>query len=357
MPSLNHSKRLGDIMLNVSKSLKFAVITLMLFVVVIVAVGVGSVYIPPSHTLTILVNKLLGLPLPDDITAVTADIVLQMRIPRIMLALISGMGLALSGVMMQSVLRNPLASSFTLGVSSGASLGAGVAILFSVTVFGVFTLPAFGLTAGLLTVFLSLTVAYKLDKHMQNHSIILTGMAFSLFANAMLTIVLSLSKEQMSQLIYWQMGSFSMGGMSQSFVLYPTVLICFLLAMFYSSQMDIMTLGDEQAMTTGVNARAVKVTLLAIGAMLTGTIVSVVGVIGFVDLFTPHVARKIFGSSHRYVLPASALLGGLFMVLCDLISRTVASPIIIPIGAVTSALGAPFFIYLFFSGKKKGGAA
>ena len=321
-------------------------------VVLVLAMGIGSVPIAPGDTASVILHQLFGTPLKENLAEVTQSILLNLRIPRVLLAFVCGSGLAVSGVMMQSVLRNPLASSFTLGVSSGAALGASIAILFGVSVFGFFTLPIFGLVSGMATVVLALGVAAKIDKNLQNNSIILTGMAFSFFANALITIIISLSPEQLQRLVFWQMGSFSMKTPQHLLVLFPAVLVGILVVMKYARQMDIMTLGDEQAQTTGVDARRMKWLLLSLGAMLTGFIVAIVGVIGFVDLFTPHVARKLFGASHKYVIPAAALLGGVFMVLCDLVARTLAAPLELPVGAITAAIGAPFFIYLYFSRKR-----
>lgn len=269
------------------------------------------------------------------------------------MAFISGGGLAVSGVMMQSVLRNPLASSFTLGVSSGAALGASCAIIFNISIFGMLTLPIFGLVAGLITVFLSLGVASKIDRNLQNNSIILTGMAFSLFANAIITIIMALAKEQLQQIVYWQMGSFSGKEINDVLIICPILLVSYFIVMKSNRQMDIMTLGDEQALISGVDVTKMKWVLLSFSAIIAGTIVSMVGVIGFVDLFIPHAVRKIFGASHKFVLPASILLGGAFMLLCDLAARTIVAPLELPVGAITSALGAPFFIYLYFSRRTK----
>lgn len=321
--------------------------------VLMLAMGIGSVPIAPSDTANIILNKLFGLNPFGNIDELTESILLKIRIPRTLLAFLAGSGLAISGVMMQSVLRNPLASSFTLGVSSGAALGASIAILFNISVFGFLTRPVFGLVSGLITVFLALGVAVKVDRNLQNNSIILTGMAFSLFANAMITIIMALSNEQLQQLVYWQMGSFSMKTPEHALILLPIILISCLITMRCAKQMDIMTLGDEQAQTSGVEAKRMKLFLLSISTIITGVIVSMVGIIGFVDLFTPHAARKLFGASHKYVLPASALLGGAFMVLCDLVARTLVAPLELPVGAITSAIGAPFFIYLYFSRRKK----
>lgn len=323
--------------------------------VLVLAIGIGSVSITPKDTASVILDQLLGIASNSSIDEITQSILLKIRIPRAILAFICGSGLAVSGVMMQSVLRNPLASSLTLGVSSGAALGASLAIFFGLSIFGFLTLPIFGLVSGLITVFLSLGVATKIDRNLQNNTIILTGMAFSLFANAMITIIMALSEDQLERLVYWQMGSFAMKMPEHPFLLFPVVLAGIIVVLRCARQMDIMTLGDEQAQTSGVEANRIKLLLLSLSAVITGAIVSVVGIIGFIDLFTPHVARKLFGASHKYVIPASVLLGGAFMVLCDLVARTLAAPLELPVGAITSAIGAPFFIYLYFS-RKKGSA-
>lgn len=313
------------------------------------ATAIGTVYIPPYQVLSTITENYFGVVLVENIDDITKSIILNVRLPRVLLAFLGGSGLAVSGVLMQSVLRNPLASSLTLGVSSGASLGASIAILFNVSIFGFLTLPIFGLIAGLITVFLALGIASKIDRGFQNNSIILMGTAFSLFANAMITIIMAFAKDDLQSLVYWQMGSFAMRDERYITVLLPFVLVGIILSMYYSRQIDILTLGEEQAKTTGVNAKTMKWLLLSLSAIITGAIISVVGVIGFVDLFTPHVSRKIFGASHKYVIPASAMLGGVFMVACDLLARTLVPPLEIPVGAITAMIGAPFFIYLYYS--------
>lgn len=329
------------------------VLSAICLIVLVLAMGIGSVAIAPINTANIILYKLFDFTPLGIINEIQMSILWQIRIPRTLLAFISGTGLAISGVMMQSVLRNPLASSFTLGVSSGAALGASIAILFGISVFGFLTLSVFGLVAGLITVFLALGVATKIDRNLQNNSIILTGMAFSLFANAMITILMAMSKEQLQRLVFWQMGSFAMKTPEYLLILFPVVFMGVIIVMRYARQMDIMTLGDEQAKTSGVEAIRVKWLVLSLSAVITGSIVSVVGIIGFVDLFTPHVARKLFGATHKFVLPASVLLGGAFMVVCDLVARTIVAPLELPVGAITSVVGAPFFIYLYFSRRKK----
>lgn len=335
--------------INTKKVTTLIIMLIASLVVFAVAVGVGSVYIPPIEVLSVIFEKYFGIVLVDGIDDVTKSIIINVRVPRVLLAYLSGMGLSVSGVLMQSVLRNPLASSLTLGVSAGASLGASFAILLGTTIFGALTLPIFGLTAGLITVFLALGITSKVDKNFQSTSIILMGTAFSLFCNAIITIMMSIAQDNLQSLIYWQMGSFAMRDLSYSKVLTPFVVVGIAISMVYANQLDILSLGDEQAQTTGINAKRLKWTALSIGAIMTGSIISVVGIIGFVDLFTPHVARKLYGASHKFIIPASAILGGMFMVACDIISRTIAQPLEIPVGAITAMIGAPFFIYLYYS--------
>lgn len=324
-----------------------AVITL------VASVGLGSVNIPPGQVLEILASKLSG-GTGSGTDPNLASIVWEMRFPRAVLAFLAGAALSASGTVMQSVLKNPLASSYTLGVSSGASLCAALVMAtgFTIPVLGAFTLPAAGFLGGLATVFLALAFAARLDGRMENQTVILVGMVFSLFVNAILTLVTALAREHLQQMVFWQMGSFSGRDWSHVSVLFPVALLSMLVLQLFTREMDIMSFGEEQAMSIGVDLQRVKLLLIGIAALLTGTAVSLVGVIGFVDLIAPHVIRRFFGSSHRLVLPLSAVFGGTFLMLAELVSRTVMSPTVIPVGAVTALVGAPFFAVVFFGGRK-----
>ncbi|WFA08875.1 iron ABC transporter permease [Tissierella sp. Yu-01] len=337
------------------KTRLYTLITILICIIVILmGIGIGSIYVEPKATLSILMNKLFSTPLLHDIQDASVSIVWNLRIPRTVLAFIVGGALAVSGTVMQSVLKNPLASSYTLGVSSGASVGAGIVILTGITipVIGMFTLPIFGLTFGLLTVFLAVSFTAKLDKNMSNNTIILVGMVLSLFINAILTLMSALGREHIQQLIFWQMGSFSSREWSSVLILLPIVIIGVLILMRYSRELDLMTFGEEQASAVGVETTKVKWVLLGLSAALTGSAISFVGVIGFIDLIAPHVVRKFFGSSHKIVIPMSMFIGGAFMVICDLIARTIVSPSELPVGAITALVGAPFFAYVYFSKRK-----
>lgn len=325
------------------------------FFILLLGVGVGTVYVSPLGILGIIGHKLFGMAVMDGISATEISIIWSLRLPRALLAFIVGGALSVSGAVMQSVLRNPLASSYTLGISSGASLGAGIVILFGFTlpVVSLFTLPIMGFLCGLATIFLVMGLSTRLGKTLENNTIILTGMVISLFVNAIVTLISALAREQMQRLIYWQMGSFSLKDWSTVLILLPVLLIGVALITHYHRELDMMTFGEDQAITMGIPLKKIKWILLITGAALTGSAISFVGVIGFIDLIAPHIVRKIFGSSHRLVIPMSAIIGGAFMVICDLVARTIVSPQELPVGAITALIGAPFFAYIYFGKKRK----
>lgn len=312
--------------------------------------AVGSTAIPVGELLAVLAGKLFGIPMPEGISEVTAGILWSIRIPRAVMAFLVGAALAASGTVMQSVLRNPLASSYTIGVSSGASLLAAIIIVsgFSLPLIGRYTLPLFGFLGGLATVFLSMALTLHFDRNLESQTIILVGMVLSLFVNALLTLVTALSSDRLSRLVFWQMGSFSGQTWANCGLVLSVLVLGLLVLLHYSREMDLMTFGEEQALSAGVDLRKVKLILIVFASLLTGTAVSLVGVIGFVDLVAPHMVRKIFGSNHRLVVPMSALFGGAFMTLADMVSRTILSPHDLPVGAVTALIGAPFFAYIYF---------
>ncbi|MEI7885254.1 MAG: iron ABC transporter permease [Clostridia bacterium] len=334
--------------------IKIIISLLICFAAIILGIGLGSIYISPADIFSILAYKLFSAPKSANISENYIAIVWNLRLPRTLLAFIVGGALAVSGTVMQSVLRNPLASSYTLGVSSGASVGAAFVIVtgFSIPILGIFTLPFVGLLAGLLTVYVAVKFAARMDTKMENNTIILVGMVFSLFINAILTLIMSISKEHLAQLTFWQLGSFSLKEWTDIAVLFPIVLVGITLIMRYTKEMDILTFGEEQAFSMGIDVSKLKWLLLGLAAALTGSAISFVGVIGFIDLIAPHVVRRIFGSAHSIVIPMSMLFGGAFMVICDLIARTIISPSELPVGAITALVGAPFFAYIYFSKRK-----
>ncbi|WP_061859092.1 MULTISPECIES: iron chelate uptake ABC transporter family permease subunit [Clostridium] len=322
--------------------------------ILVIAVGIGSVYIEPLNILSIIYSKIFHQPIINDIKDSLISVVWDIRLPRVLVAFLVGGALAVSGSVMQSILKNPLASSYTLGVSSGASVGAGLVIItgFTISILGRFTLPFIGLLSGLLTVYLVICFTAKIDRNMENATIILVGMVFSLFINAITTLITALSGENLQRLIAWQMGSFSLKSWADLRILVMIFPICYLILIKYTKELDIMTFGEEQALAVGVEVKKVKWILLILSAALTGSSVAFTGVIGFIDLIASHVVRKIFGSTHKLVVPMSMIFGGTFMVVCDLVARIVISNSELPVGAVTALIGAPFFAYVYFIKRK-----
>ncbi|WP_026073798.1 FecCD family ABC transporter permease [Acetivibrio cellulolyticus] len=335
--------------------LKIILALVVSIIICILGVAIGSAMIPFYEILAVITNKVLGASGAVNIDKITASIIWDIRIPRVLMAFGVGAALAVSGAIMQSTLKNPLASSYTLGVSSGAALGAGIVMITGITIpmLGLFTLPTVGLICGLLTVLGAMGFAAGVDRNMETNTIILTGMVFTLFVNAMLTIISSLNREDAQRLIMWQFGSFSQKDWRYVILFLPVAIVLIIVTMFFVRELDILTFGEEHAKAAGVETTKVKWILLVLVSALTGCAVSFTGIIGFIDLVAPHIVRKLFGSSHRVVIPLSALFGGTFMVCADLIARTIISPSELPVGAVTALIGAPFFAYIYFSGRKR----
>ncbi|MDU3549496.1 MAG: iron ABC transporter permease [Clostridium sp.] len=344
--------------MNISKDKKSKTLMILSIplVILIICIGtsIGSSNISIMDIISIILHKVFNANLLEGIEAKDVAIIWSIRLPRVLLAFTVGGALAASGAVVQSVLKNPLASPYTLGVSSGASLGVGLLVVSGISIpfLGNFSLPLVGFISSLLTMIIVLVFASKVDKELSNSTIILSGMVFSLFFNAALTTITALFTNKIEAITMWQMGSFSMRGWSYLKAGIPFFLIGIIGIMAFVKEMDVLTFGEEQAKSIGVEAEKVKKYLFLFVAILTGSAVSISGTIGFVDLIAPHIVRKIFGSKHSYVIPMSIVFGGCLMVITDLISRTIIVPSELPVGAVTAIIGAPFFAYLYFKKSK-----
>lgn len=339
--------------MNITNRKKIVISIIVLLAIIWLGTSIGSSDISLFDTLSIIGNKTLNLPLSENVTSKYIAIIWKLRLPRVLLAFLVGGCLATSGAVVQSILKNELASPYTLGVSSGASLGAGFIIVtgISLPLIGAFTLPLIGFVFGLITVFSVIVFSTKIDKTMSNNTVVLVGMVLSLFVNALLTTLTAFFSNDLKSITLWQMGSFAMRGWTYVGLILPFFLVGMLGVFKYTKEMDILTFGEEQAKAVGVDTYKVKRKLFVYCAILTGGSIALSGTIGFVDLIAPHVVRKAFGSNHKYVIPMSFLFGGGLMVIADLISRTIFAPIELPVGAVTALIGAPFFAYVYF---KKG---
>ena len=330
---------------------RFALLAAAALAALVLGVGIGSVAVAPADIFAIAAHRFTGAPLPADIPPAYVAMVLDMRLPRVLLAFVTGAALAVCGAVLQSVLQNPLASPFGLGVSSGAGFGAAAVIVLGLAAGGLGTvlLPAASLVCALATVTLALGLAARLDRGFSNTTIILIGMVLSLFFNAVMSLLAATSPANAQRIQLWQLGSFSMKEWPAVWVVGAAALLGTLLFCALARELDVMAFGEEQARTLGVDLGRIKRLLLAAAAALTGTAVAFVGIVGFVDLIAPHVVRRLFGAAHKQVLPACALFGGTFLTLCDLAARTLVPGREIPIGSITALLGVPFFLYIYFA--------
>ena len=335
--------------------LKIAISAVLCLFILVLAIRQGSVYISLKDLFGIIGGHITGKGTPDGVEPMMDSIFWTIRMPRAVMAFLVGGALSMSGACMQALLQNPLASSYTLGVSSGASLGAALVLILeiSIPVLSGFMLPFAGFVFGLATVVIALMLTSAIDRSVSNTTVVLIGMVLSLFVNGMMNLLSTLNADHSKQLVLWMMGSFSARGWKHCAILFPVCVAGFVCLMLMSRKMDIMSFGDLQAQAMGVDAKKTKIVAILVCSLLTGVSVAFTGVIGFIDLAAPHVVRKIFGPSHKLVIPMSFIYGGAFMALCDLISRTLLSPREIPVGAVTALIGAPFFAYVFFASRRK----
>lgn len=326
----------------------------LVLLIICIGTSVGSSNISIFDTFSILAHKIFSVPLLDGIDPKQVSIIWNLRLPRVLLAFIVGGSLAASGAIVQSVLKNTLASPYTLGISSGASLGVGIIIVTGVSIpfLGRLTMPVVGFACSLVTMVIVLKFSEKVDRGMSNTTIILAGMVLSLFFSATLTTISALASDKMQSITMWSMGSFSMKGWTYVTAGIPFFIIGLISVAFYFKEMDVLTFGEEQAKAMGVDTNKVKRNLFVIVALLTGSAVALSGTIGFIDLIAPHVVRKIFGSKHSYVIPMSVVLGGCMMVIADLVSRIIVAPSELPVGAITALIGGPFFAYIYFKKSK-----
>lgn len=286
-----------------------------------------------------------------DITAIQQQILLDIRLPRIFMALLTGAGLAITGAVLQSVTRNPLADPYLFGISSGAALGAVLAMSLStgaIAFAGIgsaFNVTTGALAGGAVSVFLMLSLAGKSSVHVEK--LLLSGVAVSFMLSAFTSLVIYYSTpETASTLLFWLMGSFS--GVNWSDLLLPLITVAFGSAIFFifSRWLLVMQLGEESAATLGVPVHALRLGMLLVSSAITAVLVAEVGGIGFVGLMIPHIVRLLVGNQFQRVLLMSLLTGAIFMIWVDVLAHSLLSHQVLPVGIVTSALGSIFFFII-----------
>ncbi|KIL44034.1 ferric ion ABC transporter permease [Jeotgalibacillus alimentarius] len=326
---------------------------LLLLTAFTLGVTVGSVQVPLTQMLNIFAGAITGN--RESLDPMFSSIVLDIRFPRVVLAALVGASLAIAGASFQGLLKNPLADPYTLGVSSGASVGAVATIFLGLTIpgLGSFTLPVISILAALITLVIVLGFARMVEKSMKMETIILTGIIFSSFLGSILSLMIALTGDELRQIINWLLGSVSMRGWEYIRLIAPFFVIGALLLFWNARELNAMAFGEERAQHLGVNVQRRKFVVLASGSLLTGAAVAVSGTIGFVGLVVPHMVRMVTGSDHRHVLPLSILNGASLLILCDLVARTIVAPTELPIGVITALIGAPVFGLILIQRRKE----
>lgn len=287
------------------------------------------------------------------VAPVHRDILLQIRVPRVLLAATVGSSLAVSGAIFQGLFRNPMADPYVIGISSGAALGAVVAMLsgFSLAVGGFGAVPLFAFLGGSATILLVYSMA-RVGRAVPVMTLLLAGIAVSAFLSALVSLLTYFAGEKLHQVIFWLMGGLGGATWQQVKVMVPYALIGYLIVSIFSRELNAMLLGEETASHLGVDTEKVKKILLAGASLLVAAAVSTSGIIGFVGLVVPHFVRLVAGPDHRFLIPASALLGGVLLIATDTLARVIIAPTELPVGIITALIGAPLFVYLLKKRKK-----
>ncbi len=316
------------------------VLSALLFLLVIVSVigiSVGSV----SISLADILNSFFNARAADE---TSRTIILDIRLPRLLLAMIVGAGLSIAGVVFQALLRNPLAEPYILGISSGGTVGAILVISLGIGA-SMVMIPVASFIGSGLVMLLVYALAHR-HGQLDTNALLLGGVMVGAFFNAMVLLIIAVFNQELRNAFLWLMGNFGSANLQALAIVSPAVLLASGVLLFQSRKYNLIATGHETALQLGVDVPNIKRLSYALASLITGLVVSVSGVIGFVGLIIPHMCRMMFGPDHRLLLPSSMLLGASFMIVADVLARTILAPTEIPVGAVTAAIGAPLFVYL-----------
>ncbi len=318
-------------------------LSILLGLVILFSVMVGSVKVNPLRSITIFLQSILGL--KGGGTETERAIILSLRVPRALLAGLVGAGLSVSGAIFQALLRNPLADPYILGVSSGAAVGAIIAILAGLSTLSM-GLPLASFIGALLTIFIVFNFG-KQEGKIHPNTLLLAGVIIGSFLSALIMFFISTSqKEELHTIIFWLMGDFSFSNYQAVYMIFPYIGFGFIILYLQSRRLNLILSGEESALQMGVDVERFKLISYLSASLITAASVSVCGLIGFVGLIIPHSVRLIFGPDHRLLLPCSALIGASFLIASDTFARTFLAPTELPVGVITAAFGGPFFLYL-----------
>lgn len=335
---------------------KKQVFLILLLAIILIAAAISLLMGPSEIGFKELINLISG-----KATGVESQIILHLRLPRILAALLSGMALSVAGASMQSILKNPLGSPFTLGISNAAAFGAAFAVIVlkagsmhssgtdSVLVNNPYLITLSAFVWSLAACFLILLVARMRGATPEN--MILAGIIASSLFMALTTGLQYIADDiELAAIVFWTFGDLSKGGWHELLIQAMILIPALVFFMRNSWNFNALDSGDETAQSMGVNIFRFRLWTLVIASLATASVVSFYGIIAFVGLVVPHIVRRLIGSNERFLLPGSALMGAAFLLVCDVLARTVISPLVLPVGILTSVVGAPLFIFLLIKG-------
>ena len=341
--------------LRTTKGVLFIALSLALAFALLASAGTGQLAIAPLEVLGSLLHKVgvEWLPLPSHPAG--DQTLWAIRFPRVAMAALVGAGLAISGLLMQAIFGNPLAEPGVIGISSGAAVGAGLSIVFGLTLFGQWTTAVLAFAAGLVATLLVYFMS-RADGRTEVVTLVLTGIAINAIAGAAIALLTFLGDTQSrEQIVFWQLGSLAGSRWSQVAIVAPILAIGMIIAYLVARKLDLLALGERNARHLGVNVEALRIGIIVLVALLVGASVAFAGIIAFVGLVIPHLMRMILGPAHLPLVTASALGGALLLTLADLGARTLVPMADLPIGMLTSLVGGPFFFWLLRRTRKRAG--
>jgi len=329
---------------------------LVLAVAVLVSVMLGAVDLDASSVVASLFDRLPVVDVESGLSNREEAILWELRMPRVVLGGIVGATLAIAGGSYQGSFRNPLADPYLLGVAAGAGLGATIAIAYGPSIpstsFG--PLPLMAFIGGIAGVAATYAIGYSVRAGRTAVTLILAGVAVASFLTAVQTYLQQRNAETLREVYGWILGRLSTVGWTEVWMVLPYVVVATVVMLLGARRLDVLSVGDEEAVTLGVDPTRVRLVMVLAATLGTAAVVAVSGLIGFVGIIVPHTIRIIFGTSYRIVLPLSVVLGAAFLILADLLARTIAAPAEIPIGVITAFIGAPFFAIVLRSSRGLG---
>ncbi|RDY25024.1 iron ABC transporter permease [Romboutsia maritimum] len=316
----------------------------------ILSISIGASSVDASTVAEVVMNvfnKSLSVSQVDKI------VVLNIRLPRVFVAIFAGIALSNAGLLMQGIFQNPLVSPYTLGVSNGAAFGAALSIILGtpLSFLGSYKVPIFAFIFSIIT----MLMVYVISIIAKNSSktLILSGVAIGYLFSAMVSFLKYVSDtDELPEIVFWMMGSLSGIEWESIAIIVVIVVISFIIMMRYAWDLNVMSLGEESALSLGVNFNKIKNISIILSTLMTAVAVAFTGIIGFVGLIAPHISRMIIGSDYRYLVPTSSLIGALLLLVSDTVARNIIAPTELPIGIITSFIGVPFFLYLIIKQKR-----